>query len=272
MKRKNIISLSVAFAFLALSITGILLYIKQKAHAVEITHTIFGLLFVGFAVFHIVNNWSSITGYSKERKSGKIQKELIVAGLAFFVILGAAATELLEPVAEAGRIFAAKKPPKAKQLIFNEIATNKDSKGQSLTILLQNAKETELPIIAVWVEDSARNFVENLFVPAKVATMPTDEEEAREGHFDMADFKPETLVTWAAKAKTKTPNFDQETPHENFVLHTNTTAKGQFFVMLEIKSKGKVELFEASISKARGEVFKLKSKDNLLIISGLVEL
>jgi len=61
MKKKNIISLSVAFAFLALSITGILLYVKQKAHAVEMTHTIFGLIFVSFAVFHIVNNWSSIT-------------------------------------------------------------------------------------------------------------------------------------------------------------------------------------------------------------------
>ena len=54
MKKKNLISLSVAFAFLALSITGILLYVKQKAHAVEMTHTIFGLIFVSFAIFHII--------------------------------------------------------------------------------------------------------------------------------------------------------------------------------------------------------------------------
>jgi hypothetical protein len=272
MKNKNIISLSVAFAFLALSITGILLYIKQKSHAVEITHTIFGLIFVGFAIFHIINNWSSITGYSKERKSGKIQKEFIIAGIAFLVILVGAATELLEPVAEAGRIFAEKRPPRPEQLSFNEVVTNKDVKGISLSIMVQKAKETELPVVAVWVEDSAHNFVENLFVPAKIAAMPANEEEAREGHFEMSDFKAESLTAWAAKAKTKTPNFEQETPKDNFVLKTNTVAKGQFFVLLEVKSKDKIELYEAAINQAKGEVFKLKSKDNTLIKRVLVEL
>ena len=272
MKNKNIISLSVAFAFLALSITGILLYIKQKAHAVEITHTIFGLTFVGFALFHIINNWSSITGYSKERKSGKFQKEFTVAGIGFLVILAGGLTEVLEPVAEAGKIFAGKRPPRLVQLSFQEVNTNKEVKGTNLSIMLQKNKETELPIIAVWVEDSARNFVENLFVPAKIAAMPADEEEAREGHFEMSAFKAETLPTWAAKAKSKTPNFEQETPHENFIVKSNTVAKGLFFVVLEIKSKDKTELYEASINTANGEVFKLKSKDNSLIKSGLVEL
>jgi len=272
MKKKNIISLSVAFAFLALSITGILLYVKQKAHAVEMTHTIFGLIFVSFAVFHIVNNWSSITAYSQERKSGKVQKELIIVGIAFVVILVAAATELLEPVAEAGRIFAEKRPPRAEQLTFNEVITNKNATGVPLSIMVQKAKDTELPVVAVWVEDSVHNFVENLFVPAKIAAMPADEEEAREGHFDIVDFKAETLSTWSGKAKTKSPNFEQETPHENFILKTNTLAKGHFFVILEIKSKDKVEIYEALISKENGEVFKLKSKDNILIKSALIEM
>jgi hypothetical protein len=272
MKKKNFISLTVAFAFLALSITGILLYVKQKAHAVEMTHTIFGLIFVGFAIFHIINNWSSITGYSKERKSGKIQKELIIAGIAFLVILVAAATELLEPVAEAGRIFAGNKPPKPVQLTFNEVITKKETQGTPLSIMIQKNKEAELPVVAVWVEDSVHNFIENLFVPAKTAAMPADEEEAREGHFDIADFKAETLSTWSGKASNKTSNYDNETPHDNFVLKTNTSAKGKFFVILEVKSKDKVELYEALLSKENGEVFKLKSKDNILIKSALIEM
>lgn len=270
MKKKNLISLSVAFAFLALSITGILLYVKQKAHAVEMTHTIFGLIFVSFAIFHIINNWSSITGYSKERKSGKIQKELIISGIAFLVILVAAATELLEPVAEAGRIFAGKKPPKSEQLTFNEVITNKDSKGTPLSIMIQKNKEAELPVVAVWVEDSVRNFVENLFVPAKTATMPADEEEAREGHFDIADFKAESLSTWSRKTKIKTPNFEQETPYDNFIVQTKTVAKGQIFILIEVKSKDKIEVYEAAINQTKGEVFKLNSKNKSLIKSALV--
>ncbi len=272
MKQKNIISLAVAFAFLALSITGILLFVKQKAHFVEITHTIFGLTFVGFAIFHIINNWSSIVGYSKERKTGKFQKELIIAASVFGVLLVGGLTEFLEPVAEAGRAFAPARPPRPEQMTFNEISTNKELKGTSLNLMIQKSKETELPIIAIWVEDSAHNFVENLFVPAKIAAIPANEEETREGKFEMSDFKPEILTTWYAKAKVKTTNFDQETPHENFVLKTNTSAKGQFHVMLEIKSKDKTELYEAAIIKANGEVFKLKSKDNTLIMSGLIEL
>ena len=97
MNKKNLISLTIAITFLALSITGILLFIKQKAHFIEITHTVVGLLFVGFAIFHIVNNWSSITGYTKERKTGKYQKEFILAGSIFGLILIGGLTEMLEP-------------------------------------------------------------------------------------------------------------------------------------------------------------------------------
>lgn len=272
MKSKNIISLSVAFAFLALSITGLLLFVKQKSHAFEITHTIFGLTFIGFAVFHIINNWSSIIGYSKERKSGKIQKELIVSGIAFAVLLAGGLTEALEPIAEAGRAFAPQGPPRPTQLSFNEVVTNNDSYGTPLSIMIQKSKESELPIIAIWVEDSAHNFIENLFVPAKIASLPKSKEEAREGHFEITDFKAENLSNWAEKSKVKTPNFEQETPHENFVLKTKTSIKGQFFVKLEVRSKVKTELYEVVVNNVNGEVFKLKSRDNSLIVSGLIEI
>lgn len=81
MKRKNFISLSLAFIFLTLSTSGVLMYLKQKAHPVEMAHTIFGLLFVGFAIFHIVNNWGSLKLYSKDKVTRSWKKELMVAGL-----------------------------------------------------------------------------------------------------------------------------------------------------------------------------------------------
>ena len=272
MKRKNIISLSVAFAFLSLSITGILLYIKQKAHAVEITHTIFGLIFVGFAVFHILNNWSSITGYSKERTSGKFKKEFIIAFLVFGVVLAGTASEFLEPVAEAGKFLAPKRPKRPESLSFEEVKTNQESKGTALRILVEKNKETELPIVAIWVEDADHKFVENLYVPAKQAKMPESEEEAREGHFEMSDFNPASLPTWQAKAGVKTSLTEKETPHENFVVNSNTTVKGDFYVMLEVRSKDKNELYEAKIEEVNKGISKLQSKDNSLIKSGLVEI
>ena len=271
MIRKNIISLSVAFAFLSLSITGILIYIKQKPHAVTITHTIFGLLFVGFAVFHILNNWDSIKGYSKDRASGGWHKELMLVAAVFGIVLIASVTELLEPIAEAGRIFAKKKPKTAK-LVFDEIQTNQDLKGTTLRVLIEKNKNAEMPIITIWAEDSARNFRENLFVPAKIALMPSDEEEAKEGHFEIKDFKPEALPQWQAKATSKTPLSDKETPHDNFVVASKTSLKGAFYVLLEIKTEQKTELYEAKIDNTMGSISKLKAKDNVLIKSGLVEI
>jgi hypothetical protein len=269
MKQKNIISLTIGFAFLSIAITGILLYIKQKSHAAEITHTIFGLIFIGFAIFHIVNNWSSLKGYSRERKTGKFQKELIVASLVFGIILIGSVTEILEPIAEAGRIFAKPRPKKPEGLSFEEVKTNQESKGTPLKIMIEKNKDAALPIVTVWVEDSAHNFVENLFVPTKIATMPKDEEEAKKGHFEMAAFTPELLGSWQNKATAKTPNYEKETPHDNFVLNTHTIAKGNYVVMLAIKSKDKTEIYQATINH-NGDVFKLKSTDNALITNGIV--
>jgi hypothetical protein len=271
MKKKNIISLTIGFAFLSISITGILLYVKQKAHAVEITHTIFGLIFIGFAIFHIINNWSSITGYSKEKKSGKFQKEFTVAGLVFGLVLVGTVTEVLEPVAEAGRIFA-KKKKRPETLSFEEVKTNQDLKGTALRILLENNKEIELPVVVAWVEDTDHKFVNNLFVPAKQAEMPESEEEAAEGHFDIKDFKPEALATWHAKTNSKLPLSEKETPRENFVINSKTTAKGAFYVLIEIKSKDKTEVYEAKIDETTGGLSKFQTKGKGLIKSGLVEI
>lgn len=78
MKSKNLVSLSVAAVFFVLALTGLLIYFGQGTHIVEHTHAWFGILFVMAAVFHIVNNWPSLVGYSKNRRTGSLQKELFL--------------------------------------------------------------------------------------------------------------------------------------------------------------------------------------------------
>lgn len=88
MKSKNLVSLSVAAVFLVLSITGLLIYFGQGNHVVDHLHAWFGVLFFGAAVFHIVNNWASLVGYSRERRTGGIRRELIIPAVvvALFVL------------------------------------------------------------------------------------------------------------------------------------------------------------------------------------------
>lgn len=168
MKKKNIVSLSIAFAFFVLGTSGILLYIKQKPHFVEMTHTIFGLIFVSFAIFHIVNNWGSLKNYSKDKTTGSFKKELLVAGIIGLIVLTLSVTEVLEPVAEFGRVFAPKRGPKPDAGVsFQEKTTLDSTNGQAATFILQKTKENEAARLEIEVADSSGKVVETLFVSEK---------------------------------------------------------------------------------------------------------
>lgn len=167
MKKKNLISLTVAIAFLFLSITGVLLFVKQKSHAIEITHTIFGLLFISFAIFHILNNWGSIKSYSKDRNTGSIKKELVIASLIGGIILVLSMTEVLEPVAEFGRIFASQKPRGPQGISFQEKTTRDSTQGKAVTIFLQKNAENNFAALSVDVADSTGKILETLYAADK---------------------------------------------------------------------------------------------------------
>jgi hypothetical protein len=173
MKKKNIISLSIAFAFFVLGTSGILLYIKQKPHFVEMTHTIFGLIFVSFAIFHIVNNLGSLKNYSKDKTTGSFKKELLVAFSIGLIVLVLSVTEVLEPVAEFGRIFAPKRGPRPDAGIsFQEKTTLDSTNGQAATFILQKTKENEAANLSVEVADSTGKVIETLYTADKDAKGP----------------------------------------------------------------------------------------------------
>ncbi|MGB4770061.1 MAG: DUF4405 domain-containing protein [Chitinophagaceae bacterium] len=171
MKRKNFISLSLAFIFLFLSTTGILMYLKQKAHPVEMAHTIFGLLLVGFAIFHITNNWGSLKLYSKDKVTRSWKKELMFAGLGAITILVLAVSGVLEPVAEFGRIFAPKRQ-NIPSVNFQVKSTLDSIEGNSATLILQRSKEGMFTPIKVELADSTGKTVAVLYEDRK----PTEEE------------------------------------------------------------------------------------------------
>jgi len=278
MKKKNFISLSVALAFLSLAISGLLLYIGKKPKPVETIHVIFGLTFLGFAIFHIINNWGSIVGYLRDAGTGKIRKEFLYASTGCVVFLLGAGFMLppFEPISEAGKaLFRGERRERAQRIMFEMISTNQDSAGKELTIILQKNGKVALPVITAWVEDSTHQFVENLFVPAKVASVENGEdirEAIAEGEIEMKDLSPALLPAWNAKAKSFTPNFNKATPMESFVLNTKTTAQGKYSLYVEIKGDDKTELYEASINTAAGDAFQLKSKDGSLLERALVEI
>jgi hypothetical protein len=162
MKKKNLVSLTISLAFLTLATTGILLYVKQKPHFVEMTHTIFGLLFVSVAIFHIVNNWASLKTYMRDRNSGSIQKELIVAVVVVATLIVLSVTEVLEPIAEFGRIFAKPQKKADQGIVFQERTTLDSTNGTAVTLILQKTAEDKSGAITVQVSDTTGKILETL--------------------------------------------------------------------------------------------------------------
>jgi len=163
--KKSIVSLSIAFIFLTLATTGLLLYFKQKAHVIEMSHTVFGLLFVLMASFHLYNNWKSIKAYSVEKQKSSLSKEVIYIFLSFAVVITLSLSGVLEPIAEFGRIFAKPKKPSVPSVNFVEKSTQQDVEGTVVTMLIQKGEKSKDATLGIAVLDSLGLVVENLYTP-----------------------------------------------------------------------------------------------------------
>ncbi len=106
LKMKKITSLSLGFAFLIMSYTGVILYFVPKGkvaywadwHLFGLTKTQYGeihttsmVTFLFFGIFHIYYNWKPIVSYlkDKQRKISFTKKEFLIAfGLNLIFVLG----------------------------------------------------------------------------------------------------------------------------------------------------------------------------------------
>lgn len=264
MNKKKLVSFGVAAVFLALATTGLLLYLVQHNKPTKVIHTVFGLFFVAVALFHIVNNWSSMVSYLKEKGTLKLNKEFI---LVFVLTAGSVvgAGLMLPPfefIEEFGEELRSGDRPRVPKLSFNRMQTNQDIEGTALTIQVEKNRDVLIPVIGVWAEDSAGT-VENLFIPAKMMKVFAGEEgneehAIREGEVEPAEISDEALTTWRSKAGSSAPNYGDVTPREDLILDTKVRATGPVTVYVEIFSLGKSELYKASLS-ASGSVGRLQS-------------
>ncbi len=277
MKKKNIISLSIALTFLTLSITGLLLYLVKHNDTTTIIHVVFGLLFISFAIFHIINNWSSLAGYTTGGES-KIKREFLwsFAFVGAFLVGSFFHLPPFEQIEEFGsmvrKLGNGNGKGRTPRITFEEIETNQDTNGVAIKLILQKGKEARLPALTIWAEDSTHTFIENLFVPSKIASMHEDDDDSHDDKPEFKDFTPNSFPLWKAKATLQTPNYPKETPNGNFFLNTKTKGVGTFNIVLEVKDGDATELYEAKINTAQGEVFKLKPKEKSTILSGIIEI
>jgi hypothetical protein len=279
MKRKNIISLTVSLSFLCLSVTGLLLFTNTKTKTTENIHEIFGIIFIGFAIYHIINNWSSLTSYMKERTGMPISKEFVIAIVIALIFLMGTGFNIppFPALANIGKgLFKKEGGGRVPRLTFDVINTNSETQGTTLTVILQKSNDAAVASMAVWTEDSAHHFVDNLFLPAYVLTIKDNaeniQEAIREGEVEKKPFSASELPSLKAVSPAPKPNYDNAAPTGNFVIHTKTLAHDNFYVVLEIQHAGKTERYQAAVDVSKEKVFSLKSSEGELITQGIIEI
>jgi hypothetical protein len=153
MKSKNLVSLSVAVIFFVLATTGLLIYFGQGSHLIDHTHAWFGILFFVAAVFHIINNWSSIVAYTKNRRTGSIQKEFVIPALVAAVFAAGIGFDVpvFDKLANAGKnLVRGNRPPRGlSQTTVDSIANSVEmayaaaySKGDTAALAALMPKKT----------------------------------------------------------------------------------------------------------------------------------
>ncbi|HEY0298203.1 MAG TPA: DUF4405 domain-containing protein, partial [Arachidicoccus sp.] len=184
MKGRNLVSLFIAFSFIAIASTGLLLYLGIKSEMIETVHVLFGLLFSGFATAHIWLNFKSLKKYLKNRHTNFAAKELI-GSMGFSVLLLAIIVcgfSFPDEWAHAGRNLPwnKKEHNRDEQIVMSRITTNEDVKGMALQLFIIENPEIIAPVITIWAENPDEEYYENLFVPAKIIKVPVTVHDSKD--------------------------------------------------------------------------------------------
>ncbi|MEO0367825.1 MAG: hypothetical protein AAF197_03460 [Pseudomonadota bacterium] len=203
MNQRIMVSLLMLTGFAAILITGVLSYVLRYSTFLSAVHTIFGLLFVIYSVFHIKNNLRAVVNYLKQ----KIGRRWLWGGLTLALITTVGVAANVPPFKQVIDLgYALKELRPIDREVTQTLTTRFDIEGRALLVdvkagdsytglgpVVMGVQITTVPQMAIWVEDLDGKYIETLYVTKKGATGTYfgdlfSEEEVR---------RPEALPHWS---------------------------------------------------------------------------
>jgi len=176
---RPIVSILMLFGFLTILITGLLSYGLRYSSLLSGVHTVFGLAFIGFGIFHLKNNLKPIFQYLKQAR-GRRWAWICIALIPITVISLIAGLPPVQTVVDAG--YALKELKPVDRQVSETIYTRFEEQGKGLIIDIKAGKHysgpgavilgvtiTGIPQMAVWIEDTQGNYLETLYVTKKAS-------------------------------------------------------------------------------------------------------
>ncbi len=176
---RPVVSILMLFGFITILITGLLSYGLRYNSLLSAVHTVFGLAFVSFGIFHLKNNLKSIFHYLRQ-PSGRRWAWLSALLIPVTVIGLLAGLPPFQTVVDAG--YALKELKPIDRQLTETIYTRFEQQGKNLSIDIKAGKHysgpgavilgvttTGIPQMAVWIEDTKGNYLETLYVTKRAS-------------------------------------------------------------------------------------------------------
>lgn len=200
---RPLVSIFMLFGFLTILITGLLSFGLRYNSLLSSVHTIFGLLFVGYGIFHLKNNFRTMANYVTQKHSKKWVwfSVLLIPLTVLAVVIGAPPFQTVINIG-----YALKDLRPIDRQYVETIYTHFDKQGQGLSIdikagphytgpgaVILGVTTTGTPQMAIWLEDTQGNYLDSLYVTKKASNSSYiqslfSEEEVR---------RPEALPHWS---------------------------------------------------------------------------
>ena len=267
-KNRAIISLLMLIGFITILVTGLLSYGLRYSQLLSAVHTIFGLLFIVYGVFHLKNNFKPLKTYFKKTKVKRFA--LISLLLIPLTTLGVIADlPPFKTIIDISYVLKEQKPieRKVKETIYTRIT----HQGTELSIDIKTGEHysgpgykvmgvstTNVPQMAVWIESIDGGFIETLYVTKKASNSSYKESLFGSGTIR----RPEALPHWSHSrgnqskdglveqgvVSSVTDAITGATPLSSFELRSQTTTSSKKVVIkLEVnRSYDYNEIYNAS--------------------------
>lgn len=244
---RKLVGISIALTFLVLGATGIIMYIIPYNKIVSSVHTLFGMVFIGAAIFHLKNNWKVLKTYSTENKSKSsfsLSKPFyIVAVISSLILVGQLyALPPMNLIYQWGNSFRNSQQGKSATNNEYEIIELPEAVGEiSVVIEAKKGPSFKYPLFAVWLENSEGDYLQTLYVSQSIASS-VFRYGKKEGDkwLPAVLYRPEALPRWSHKSSHKGISPEMETPDKksNIDAYSGATPSTNFIVNSNILPEG----------------------------------
>ncbi|MDW3209857.1 MAG: hypothetical protein R8N23_08315 [Reichenbachiella sp.] len=240
--------------FLVLTLSGGVMYFNAFQKNVAAIHTLFAMFFVLSVTFHIVNNKRPLKNYLTGKRSkhlAKYQGLILTVLLSLIVFAGYQNVAGINALYDWGNEWRNRQVGKEESSFdYQLIKVNESIASRPLAVEVKKGRAFKYPLFAIWLEDSAGNYIETLYISRVIASGVFDY-GIKEGDVWKPSVKrrPEALPFWSHKRNILaedgyyvplTPAADLDgvsgaTPTNNFIIQTKSESRvNQYRILMEV--------------------------------------